>query len=502
MKLNEWTKGKGIVMMDRLFKVLSKKTGETYKICQIPDIYQNRYGKFVGYYVVGSSGTVYRANFVVNASTENVVSIDRFDKNDDKLITPKDTLSFEGFNIVQIYNCVLDWMRGQGKALTNGGFKESVALHEGKWSDVMARFLQQQPNWIKDSQSGNMDQALFFKSYKDFCKMSGVSGDPGPLSYAIKTFQSTLASGGAGSAGKAAAKTVAVPAAFPGSPSKPIPTNDELIQKYGGGNAKEWAAFLDDLEKPETSNPMGVIAQYREYIQDMAEAPEYTKSGCVAWGKGGTGKTFHAEESLKALGMSRNVNYCIIDNLKGGAGVFLGALYDLVQDDMAFAIVDDCDIIFTEKYRNHMLHVLDPDAKNRHLTINEAGLVSPKGRKIEPGTEIDISNCKFIFCTNKDVTLLDSAWTSRVQPFNFDFTDSEMLTLIGDSLERMLPDDPNLDKATKLKLFQMLSAGVEKGIVRNVNFRTMNATLLAYSLAILRGRDPIRAVSVVMKNSF
>ena len=502
MKLNEWTKGKGIVMMDRLFKVLSKKTGETYKICQIPDIYQNRYGKFVGYYVVGSSGTVYRANFVVNASTENVVSIDRFDKNDDKLITPKDTLSFEGFNIVQIYNCVLDWMRGQGKALTNGGFKESVALHEGKWSDVMARFLQQQPNWIKDSQSGNMDQALFFKSYKDFCKMSGVSGDPGPLSYAIKTFQSTLASGGAGSAGKAAAKTVAVPAAFPGSPSKPIPTNDELIQKYGGGNAKEWAAFLDDLEKPETSNPMGVIAQYREYIQDMAEAPEYTKSGCVAWGKGGTGKTFHAEESLKALGMSRNVNYCIIDNLKGGAGVFLGALYDLVQDDMAFAIVDDCDIIFTEKYRNHMLHVLDPDAKNRHLTINEAGLVTPKGRKIEPGTEIDISNCKFIFCTNKDVTQLDSAWTSRVQPFNFDFTDSEMLTLIGDSLERMLPDDPNLDKATKLKLFQMLSAGVEKGIVRNVNFRTMNATLLAYSLAILRGRDPIKAVSVVMKTSF
>ena len=138
MKLNEWTKGKGIVMMDRLFKVLSKKTGETYKICQIPDIYQNRYGKFVGYYVVGSSGTVYRANFVVNASTEEVVSIDRFDKNDDKLITPKDTLSFEGFNIVQIYNCVLDWMRGQGKALTNGGFKESVALHEGKWNDVMA----------------------------------------------------------------------------------------------------------------------------------------------------------------------------------------------------------------------------------------------------------------------------------------------------------------------------------------------------------------------------
>ena len=40
--------------------------------------------------------------------------------------------------------------------------------------------------------------------------------------------------------------------------------------------------------------------------------------------------------------------------------------------------------------------------------------------------------------------MLDSAWTSRVQPFNFDFTDSEMLTLIGDSLERMLPDDPNL----------------------------------------------------------
>ena len=107
MKLNEWTKGKGIVMMDRLFKVLSKKTGETYKICQIPEIYQNRYGKFVGYFVVGSSGTVYRANFVVNASTEEVVSIDRFDKNDDKLITPKDTLSFEGFNIVQIYNCVL-----------------------------------------------------------------------------------------------------------------------------------------------------------------------------------------------------------------------------------------------------------------------------------------------------------------------------------------------------------------------------------------------------------
>lgn len=502
MKLNEWTKGKGIVMMDRLFKVLSKKTGETYKICQIPEIYQNRYGKFVGYYVVGSSGTVYRANFVVNASTENVVSLDRFDKNDDKLITPKDTLSFEGFNIVQIYNCVLDWMRGQGKALTIGGFKECVALHEGKWNDVMAQFLQQQPNWIKDSQSGNMDQALFFKSYKDFCKMSGVSGDPGPLSYAIKTFQSTLASGRAGSAGKVAAKNVAVPAAFPGSPSKPIPTNDELIQKYGGGNAKEWAAFLDDLEKPETSNPMGVIAHYREYIQDMAEAPEYTKSGCVAWGKGGTGKTFHAEESLKALGMSKNVNYCIIDNLKGGAGVFLGALYDIEQDDMAFAIVDDCDIIFTEKYRNHMLHVLAPDAKDRHLTINEAGLVTPKGRKIEPGTEIDISNCKFIFCTNKDVTQLDSAWTSRVQPFNFDFTDSEMLTLIGDSLERMLPDDPNLDKATKLKLFQMLSAGVEKGIVRNVNFRTMNATLLAYSLAILRGRDPIKAVSVVMKTSF
>jgi len=502
MKLNEWTKGKGIVMMDRLFKVLSKKTGETYKICQIPDIYQNRYGKFVGYYVVGSSGTVYRANFIVNASTEDVVSLDRFDKNDGKLITPKDTLSFEGFNIVQIYNCVLDWMRGQGKALTTGGFKECVALHEGKWTDVMAQFLQQQPNWIKDSQAGTMDQAMFFKSYKAFCQASGVSGDPGPLAYAIKTFQSTLASGGAGSAGKAAAKNVAVPAVFPGSPSKSIPTNDELIQKYSGGNAKEWAAFLDDLEKPETSNPMGVIARYREYIQDMAEAPEYTKAGCVAWGKGGTGKTHHAEDALNALGMSKNVNYCKIDNLKGGVGVFLGALYDIEQDDMSFAIVDDCDIIFTEKYRNHMLHVLDPDEKNRRLTINEAGLVSPKGRKIEPGTEIDISNCKFIFCTNKDVTQLDSAWTSRVQSFNFDFTDSEMLTLIGDSLERLLPDDPNLDKATKLKLFQMLSAGVEKGIVRNVNFRTMNAVLLAYSLAILRGRDPIKAVSVVMKTSF
>jgi len=502
MKLQEWSKGKGIVMMDRLFKVLSKRTGETYQICHIPTIYQNKYGKFVGYFVVSNTGKVYRANFIVNASSEEVVSLDMFAKGDKKRITPQETLSFEGYNIVQIYNCVLDWMRGNGKALTANGFKESVALHEGKWNDVMAQFLQAQPNWIKDSQTGTMDQALFFKTYKDFCKTNGIPGDPGPISYAMKTFQATLASGASGSAGKSAAKSVAIPLAVPGAPSKPIPTDDELIQKYSGGDAKGFNDFFGNLDSPKAKgNPMAEINRYKKYIKAMANAPEYTKAGVVAWGKGGTGKTHHAETSLQSEGMSNGVNYRTIDNLKGGVEVFIGQVYDAVEDGMSFIILDDCDVIFTDKYRNWMLHILADKASQRVVHIDQAGIKSPKGRDIPAGTEIDVSEVKFIFCTNKDVTLLDGAWKSRIESINFDFTDEEMLMLIKDALNGLMADDPILTDADKLKVYNLLSAATEKGVAKNVNFRTMNACLQAWCLAKLLGENPYAAVGEAVRGN-
>ena len=501
-KLHEWTKGKGIVLMTRLFDILSKKTGEKYQICQIPTLYQNKYGKFAGYYIVSSSKQVYRANFILNATTEQVVSLDKFAKGDKKRITPQETLSFEGFNIVQIYNCVLDWMRGQGQALTKSGFKESVLQEGQNWKAIMAAFLQQQPNWIKDSQSGSMDQALFFKSYKDFCKTNGIAGDPGPLAYAIKTFQATLASGDAGNAGKAAANGVAIPLAVPGVPSKPIPTDDELIQKYSGGDAKGFTDFFVNLDSPQQrGNPLAVINKYKRDIKAMINAPEYSKAGIVAWGKGGTGKTHHAETTLQSEGLSKNVNYRIIDNVKGGAEIFIGQLYDAVEDGMSIIIFDDCDVIFSEKYRTWMLHLLADKASQRIVTIDQGGIKTPKGRDIPAGTEIDVSEIGFIFCTNKDVTQMDSAWKSRIVSENFDFTDEEMLVLIKDALGTLMSDDPLLTDAEKLKVYNLVCAATEKGIAKNVNFRLMNYCLQQWVLAKLLGENPYAAVGDAVRGN-
>lgn len=497
MKLQEWSKGKGIVVINRLFDILAKKTGDSYTVCQIPSLYQNRYGKFAGYFVVTGKKDVYRVNFLLGNNNEEIVSLDKFDKNDDELITPKETLSFEGYNLLQIFNCILDWVKGEGHALTLNGYKESVLKEAVNWKSAMAQFLQAQPNWISDSQSGKLDQALFFKSYAAFCKGMGITGNPGPISYAMKTFQAVLASGDAGSAGKSAAKNVAIPTVYPGSPSKSVPSDDDLIQKYAGGDAKKFTDFFVELKDSSTggANPLARIEMYKQAIIDMADAPEYTKAGVVAWGRGGTGKTHHAEMTLKSKGMTKGVNYRIIDNVKGGIDVFIGQLYDVVEDSMSFVIVDDCDSIFEARFRTWMLHILADKAEQRVFTVDQTGIVSPKGRKIDPGTEIDVSEVKFIFCTNKDITQLDSAWKSRIESINFDFTDKEMLVLIRDALATMMPDDPNITDQEKLDIYNLLCAATESERVKNVNFRTMVAAMNAFILAKIRGKDTTKAVA-------
>ena len=147
-----------------------------------------------------------------------------------------------------------------------------------------------------------------------------------------------------------------------------------------------------------------------------------------------------------------------------------------------------------------MLHALDTDARNREFKMTQAGVKTPSGQTIPTGESFSVEDCKFIFCTNKDIAQMDSAFKSRLRSFNFDFTDEEMLTLIGGSLDRMFPDDPTLTKAIKLEIFQMISAALEKKALKRVDFRAVISCLGAYSLAVDRNRNPIVAVAQEIKS--
>lgn len=500
MKLQEWSKDKAVIFIKRIFDIVGKKTGQTFKIVQIPKLYQNKWGKFIGYYLVSSHGTVYRANFILGKDTENIVSIDKFSASDDLFEVPLETLSMEGFNVMQVFNCLLDWVIGNGDVFRESYDDEDHLQERISWIELMDTFLGEQPQWVKDAEAEKLDTKKLHIAFTAFCKDRGVKSDsPGKT---LRDFKGSIERGAVKGVSKAVAKSIPIPVVFKGVVDKPAVTNDDILAKYAGGDVKMWEGFLKELDTPDSSNPIAVIQNYKEYIQDMAEVPEKTMNGVIAWGKGGTGKTHNAVDALKLEGMVEGVHFkSVTGSLKGGSDALYGLLYDISQSGVSFIIIDDADNIFNPNYRTIMLHALDNDAKNRVFTVTEKGIKTSEGREIPMGEPFSVADCKFIFCTNKDVSQMDSAFKSRLVSFNFDFTDDEMLTLIGNSLDRMLPDDPTLTKAVKYSIFQMLSAAREKGVLKRVDFRVMTDALFAYSLAVDRGRDPVKAVALVMKRT-
>ncbi|MGL5958062.1 MAG: hypothetical protein ACRCZZ_05670, partial [Phocaeicola sp.] len=250
--------------------------------------------------------------------------------------------------------------------------------------------------------------------------------------------------------------------------------------------------FFADVENSNTSNPLGLIKRYKERIADMVEEEgSATSAGIIAWGKGGTGKSHHALTTLKSLGMQDGIHYKVVSGgFQGGSEGLIGSLYD--WREFIVVIVDDADGIFKEAYRPLMLNVLQSDAKSRNISVN-AKIKAPSGAVVSE--DFNMGETKYIFCTNKNVASMDNAFKSRLESFNFDFTDEEMLILIKDSLDRMLPSDPNLTSDVKLKIYNLVDVSSKKGVLKRVDFRLMTQCLKEYSLAINRGRDAFAAVA-------
>jgi hypothetical protein len=500
-KLNEWASGKADYVASRVYALLQKYTGIKFTVYPSFHAYKNKWGTFFGKFALASNGRYYRLNFT-RTSTDEIVSMDVWNKGQDALEKlPAYNCSFEGYGISRVISMLKDFILTHDKVLTEGSARNEEAafahiLYEDsqELKTFIAAFLQENPAWQQNWASGTVDDKQFFKTASQWIKQSNVngakySGNPVLTTIALMSNTKALikmnpsivgASSSTQVKGVVTVPSVAVTKASKAGTEAPIDMSDAYAEKVTFDQ-------IQNILVNGSKGPLHQMALMKESISDLFAMGDLGETMVVIWGRGGIGKTRTLKDTMEELGLSQGEHYVFIPQTLNR--VSEGGLQKWIIDNAKkdFLVINDNDAIFKEGTMNTWKQVLEHDPKwGRHLQIEY-----PPGRKRSPDEpeagDYEI-NCKFIWLSNAnpDDWLDDpsGAMKSRYISVEYNFTDEEVMEIIGNSLSDLYSEyNDILTPDDKAQIFNIFYKTALKRKVQGkdrtmwISFRAFNDTL-------------------------
>jgi len=512
--LREWNTKKIVVVLKKLLAILTRKTGERYFLIGVPRAYKNQWGKFLGYYVVSSKKKVFRFNVrLEKVDQAQFVSIDRFKTGFER--KPVSTLSCEGYGISKIFYALVDFAKIlnpmdtlKTDAEEESLIKESLTVkRENKWTPqpekkstgqcnivgIAANFLGENPSWVSSIASNNLDVTKLVKALKVYYPTHGVPVAGYGTKHFLKPIKLAIAMfddfGGENSA-----KNIPIAKTFKSPPEIQIPI---APSQQLDADAQE----INDL----FSQHMGPKETYEKFMDAvrMMLNSRTTYSGVIAYGPGGTGKTYHAEKVAREEGLSEGVGYITIGGKFTDTFEIMKTFYD--NKEIPLVIFDDADFITSPARENLMKHILD--SANPYIQF-QSDVKTGKGPDeiIEAGKYTIES--KFVFCTNlglDDIGKTDAVLT-RCKALSFDFTNDEMKDILRDRFFAMAKEidvdgSDQLDQSDCDFILNIFQALIDGQKINRFNFRLMNNVIFDYTLAKAQNLDRKKAVIFAVKLS-
>jgi hypothetical protein len=504
-RLAEWNSGKITLVLKKILVLLQKKTGEKYKLIGIPDTYHNVWGRFLGYWVVSNKKKVFRFNIrLEKADQAQIVSVDRWKTGFEG--KPISTMSCEGFGIGKIFYSLVDFVKILNPIDSLQISNESI-VREAKWTPqpektdmgkanitgIAANFLGENPSWISSISSGNFDTSGLIKALKPYYTSHGVPitgyGTArllAPIQRAISLFDDF--------GGKAAATNVPVAKVFKGVPEVKVPISPPVALSKG-------AQEINDLFSAHRT-PEEIYADFETDVKLMLST-KTPYGGVIAYGPGGTGKTYHAEKVAREEGLSEGVGYHLEGSKVGESNDLMRILYE--NREVPLVVFDDADSIFGNAPKENILkHALD--SANPYVQISARNIKDSAGENIEIG-KYPIES-KFVICTNmglEDIGKSDAILT-RCKAHNFEFTNEEMKDLLRSrffALAQELEADgsENLDMQDCEFILDIIQALIDGKNLERFSFRLLKNVLFSYLLSKMQGLDRKKAVVFAVRAS-
>lgn len=500
-RLNEWASGKADYVANRVYALLQKYTGIKFTVYPSFHAYKNKWGVFFGKFALASNGRYYRLNFT-RSSTDEIVSMDVWNKGQDALEKlPAYTCSFEGYGISRVISMLKDFVMTPDKVLT-----ESIALceddafhhilHEdsAELKTFLTAFLQENPAWQQNWAAGTVDDKQYFKTASQWIKQASIngskySGKPVLTTIALVSNTKSLIKAnptviGASSPNQAkgivTVPSVAVVKSSKAGAEAPLDMSDAYAEKV----------TFDQIQKVlmnSSKGPLQQMALMKESISDLFAMGNLGETMVVIWGRGGIGKTRTLKDTMEELGLSQGEHYVFIPQTLNGARE--GSLQKWIIDNANkdFLVINDNDAIFKEGTMNTWKQVLEHDPKwGRHLQVEYPPGRTKSSDEPEPG-DYEI-NCKFVWLSNVDPDTWfndpSGAMKSRYISVEYNFTDEEVMEIIGDRLADLYPEYNDIltpdDKAQIFNIFYKTALkrkiqGKERTMF--ISFRAFNDTL-------------------------
>ena len=479
--LNEFTAGKADVVADKIFSILSRRTGITFKTQKSLIPYYNKWGKFLGKFAFSPDGKCFRLNFLRN-KTDEAVSLEYWAKEKDPYKQlPDKIFSFEGYGVTKLFfqieafvkgNFKIDEMTIEEMALEGmpiESFKEAY-LQEETVKELFALYAADNPAVITNIAKGGFDEVDMFAKLKVYIgvkklKVAGFAKHT--LAAAIKSYLKKVAKG---------EEISSIPSSLAGQAAAAVPSGEVFPGTAAGVNTVEINIY--DALDPALANKinnliaeindekgvLGVIRRLEEQIL-IAASRNVGARLVVACGRAGTGKSRTIKRFLQygeEMGLSPGSGYIEVQGMKFDDEDDVTGHFCKYKD-IPILLFDDSDQLFISKstgIQNIMKHVLDPDRENRTLTV-EKDLTTKSGKLPAGDYTID---CKLIWCTNKGLNDLTPAIADRMmKPANiFNFTDQEVLDFIKEKLSDVCDEHPELTQDEIFEVFMFFQAVVNE----------------------------------------
>jgi len=461
-----FSSSKAELILVKLGKILTQRTGK--KTMFIPGRldYTNEYGKFASYLGMWGKNIMLRLNFSLNG-TEFIYSLDLMgDINDMKRPVPEKTILFNGFNIIQVIDQIIDVLTGEFDR-----YDESIKTEAG--SDWRPDF----ETWYAIAvNAASCDQAIRTGSYSDICDDFNTFAKS---NVSVSLFQKHLAWYLKKIGKKRQASQVPAISVVPGVKTRSILVDPAIAQEFE-------MALQDDA-----------VTKYEELRTCITGCVHMVPSfnGAILYGPPGHGKTTLVNDVCKENG----VVPITIKIPVGGFGGLIKTLYE--NREKRVIIFDDNDALWRDPrcvniMKNVLIHQRERIVGNGLDIMNLGG-----GNGSIPG-EFEF-NSSIVFCTNMKRTDFDPAILSRLKGRTFEvyYTPEEVFEILDKGLEKLDLDNDDLnDLATaeiRREVFEICTKTVSVAV--EVTFRSFKQALIAYLAMIMVGNSQQVARRAVFK---
>lgn len=401
VKQNEAFKaGSSASVVEKMYRILSRKVGKEFKLSTYPTEYSNKAGKFLGYYAMLGSNTLVRINFLLGKS-DNVFSLDIFTKNTSR---PDKTIYLKGFNIVQIIDQIADVFTGEFDHYNESVSQEDERLEEAiHHSELVTIWVEMEENSSLleniDKQRANIEDE--FARFSRFCTVEHGRKPPKKSSAYLFLISKYV---------EFKHLSYRIPAIEVLTGLKEDPINTDSTAE---------TAFSELIENEH-------LLKFRvlEYYVNQVAIGNPAYMGVYIYGDGGVGKSYLAKKYLEPLPQT----VYMTGRMKGYTGL-MKFLYD--NKDDAIIVLDD--VLTNEELKNAgivtlLKNALDPEPPRRIQlqTAYESKIVGNRDGVIVYLTEEEMKDYQKLYENNEVIDMTSSEGMSSINDFTFN---SKMLFL-------------------------------------------------------------------------